>query len=171
MAVTSVAVTGVFTVHRRGLGHLVTFSDVSRTKCVVLNIVKNATRKVATLMCCMLMCTTTGLNMFTIVAVMTLHDRGFALRSCTKLCGAGPGVTLLVALSLFSLTNVPPFTKFFSGFFVFVTTFSTNFRLLMFVTLIGAIVSLCCCLLVIGTVCVAPSSGPVPAFHDSHYAG
>lgn len=166
VVMTAVAVTGLFTVHRGGLGHFVTFDDVSRTNCVVLTMLTKAPRNVTSLMCCVMMCVTTGLTMFNIVGAVRRRARnGVRHRSCGKLCGAGPGLAVIVALTLFSLTNVPPFTKFFDGFFMFVTTFRDKCCLVMFVTLIGAVVSLCCCLLVMGTVFVAPGRSPVNGFH------
>lgn len=119
----SVAVTGLFTVHRDSLGHFVTFSSVSRTNCVVLTIMNGSTVDIATLACCMLVCMMTGLDIFTVVtSVRRRGGKAIRVSDCGNLCGAGPHLTFLVALTLFSLNNVPPFTNVFSGFFIFVTT-------------------------------------------------
>lgn len=167
--IASITIANLFALRQQNLKRLMAFSSISQAGYIMLGVISGSAQGMTSLVYYVLIYMFANLAVFTVITIVALRAGKFTLEDYNGLYTTNPKLAFLMTLALFSLAGIPPFTGFFSKFFIFAAAFEGGFHLLVFIALINTIISLYYYLKIVKAMYINKSDEPIAAFRSDNY--
>lgn len=168
--VVTITVANLFALRQRNLKRFLAFSSISQAGYIMLGVIGGNLLGTTSLVFYILVYMAANLAVFGVISVVEQHSEGkIGIDDYNGFSRTNPKLALLMTLALFSLAGIPPFSGFFSKFFIFASAFEGGFHWLVFIALVNTVVSLYYYLLIVKAIYITPCEAPIPAFRSNAY--
>ncbi|MBP1675896.1 MAG: dehydrogenase subunit [Bacteroidetes bacterium] len=140
--VLSITVANLFAIRQQNIKRFLAFSSISQAGYIMLGVISGTALGMSSLVYYVLVYMFSNLAVFGVVTIIENHADKTSIRDYTGLYYTNPKLSIVMALALFSLAGIPPFSGFFSKYFIFSAAFKEGFYVLVFIALANTVVSL-----------------------------
>ena len=169
--VLTITIGNLFAVRQRNLKRFLAFSSISQAGYIMLGVIAANTLGMASMMYYVVVYIFSNLAAFGVIAAIERKTGKVTTDDYNGLFKTNPWLSFTMMVAMFSLAGIPPFSGFFSKFFVFAGALhgaDVAIYVLVLIALINTIISLYYYLLVVKAMFIRQDECAIPTF-KSHW--
>jgi NADH-quinone oxidoreductase subunit N len=164
LSVATMTIGNLFAIRQNNLKRFLAFSSIAQAGFILLGIMGADRSGLASVVYFMLIYVFTNLAAFGVVSVIAYETGNETIPSYNGLYRTNPLLSLTMMLALFSLAGIPPVAGFFGKFFLFASSASKGYYILVLIAVLNATISLYYYLRVIKAMFIDKNEDPIPYF-------
>lgn len=150
LSVLTIILGNLFAIHQKDIKRFFAFSSISQAGYILLGIIAGTTQGMTSTIFYVLIYLFSNLAVFGVIAIVEYQTNGDTrIKVFNGLYQSNPKLALVMMFALFSLGGIPPFSGFFSKFFIFMAAIEREQYILVFIALLNTVISLYYYLLII----------------------